>query len=72
MRKNLVIVTIILTFLWLNGISESGTTTVSACTNFKIKDDHTVFFGNSEDQTYSQILETYITFIPRGQVWYDG
>lgn len=72
MRKNRVIVVIILTFVWLNGISESGTTTVSACTNFKIKDDQTVFFGNSEDQTYAQISETYITFIPRGQVWYDG
>ncbi len=72
MRKNCIIFTVILSFLWFNIISESGTTNVSACTNFKIKDDQTVYFGNSEDQTYTQFSETYITFIPIGQVWYDG
>lgn len=72
MRRNRIIITVILSFLWLNVISESGTTNVSACTNFKIKDDQTVYFGNSEDKTYAQFSETYITFIPIGQVWYDG
>ncbi|MHA2053134.1 MAG: hypothetical protein ACW99F_05980 [Candidatus Hodarchaeales archaeon] len=72
MKKNQFIVIVFLTFLWLNGITESGSSIVSACTNFKIKDDQSIFFGNSEDNTYSQILETYITFIPSGQVWYDG
>lgn len=45
---------------------------VSACTVFKITDGETVFFGNSEDQIYPQITETYITFLPSGEVWYDG
>ncbi len=72
MNKNRLFIIVLLTFLWFNGISESGSSTVSACTNFKIKDDQNVFFGNSEDNTYLQILETYITFIPEGQVWYDG
>ena len=72
MNKSRVIFIIFLTSLLVNGINESGTSTVSACTNFKIKDDQTVFFGNSEDKTYTPISETYITFIPRGQVWYDG
>ena len=72
MNRNRIFLIILITFLWVIGISETGTSPVSACTNFKIKDDQTVFFGNSEDNTYTTISETYITFIPRGQMWYDG
>ena len=72
MKRNRVFLIILITFLWVIGICETGTSPVSACTNFKIKDDQTVFFGNSEDNTYTTISETYITFIPRGQVWHDG
>ncbi|MFX1517208.1 MAG: carcinine hydrolase/isopenicillin-N N-acyltransferase family protein [Promethearchaeota archaeon] len=72
MNRKRVFLIILIVFLWVIGISETGTTPVCACTNFKIKDNQTVFFGNSEDNTYTTISETYITFIPRGQVWYDG
>jgi len=62
-----------ISFLWVTSlISESSITDVHACTNFKTKDDQTVFFGNSEDHALSQISDTFITFVPSGQTWYDG
>lgn len=62
-----------ISFLWVTSlISESSITDVHACTNFKIKDDQTLYFGNSEDHALSQISDTFITFVPRGQTWYDG
>lgn len=70
-RKQTIIFFII--FLWVTSlISESSITDVHACTNFKTKDDQTVFFGNSEDNALSQISDTFITFVPSGQTWYDG
>jgi hypothetical protein len=59
----------ILLFLFVSLIN---TANASACINFKITDGQTVLFGNSEDQTYTPISETYITFMPSGHVWYDG
>ena len=62
-----------ISFLWLNSlINESSITNVYSCTNFKIKYGQTVFFGNSEDHAFRQISDTYITFVPKGQTWYDG
>jgi hypothetical protein len=72
MKKKQIIVFFI-GFLWLNSlISGSIIASVHACTNFKIKDDQTFFFGNSEDHAFRQISDTFITFVPRGQTWYDG
>jgi len=59
--------------LWLNFlVSGSGAAVVRACTNFKIRDGETVFFGNSEDHSFNQISDTFITFVPRGQAWPGG
>ena len=53
-------------------ISGSSITSVHACTNFKIGNDQTLYFGNSEDHAFRQISDTFITFVPSGQTWYDG
>jgi len=59
--------------LWLISlISGPSLTNVSACTNFKIRDDQILFFGNSEDHAFRQISDTFITFVPSGQIWYNG
>jgi len=72
MKKKQIIVFFI-SFLWFNSlISGSSITSVYACTNFKIKDDQTFFFGNSEDHAFRQISDTFITFVPQGQTWDDG
>ena len=73
MKKKQIIFVFFIGFLWLNSlINELCMTNVYACTNFKIKDDQIVFFGNSEDHAFRQISDTYVTFVPRGQTWYDG
>ncbi|MHA2246519.1 MAG: carcinine hydrolase/isopenicillin-N N-acyltransferase family protein [Candidatus Hodarchaeales archaeon] len=73
MKKKQIIFVFFFCFLWLNSsISESNISIVSACTNFKIKDDQTVFFGNSEDHNFRPISDTFITFVPSQQIWYDG
>jgi len=73
MKKKQKILVFLVSFLWITSLTdESSITGVHACTNFKTKDDQTVFFGNSEDYALSQISDTFITFVPSGQIWYDG
>ena len=73
MKKKHIIFVFFISFFWLNSlINESSITNVYACTNFKIKEGQTVFFGNSEDLAFRQISDTFITFVPKGQTWYDG
>ena len=73
MKRKQKILVFLISLLWLTSlIRESSITSVHACTNFKTKDDQTVFFGNSEDHALSQISDTFITFVPSGQTWYDG
>jgi len=73
MKKKQIIFVFIISFFWLNSfINESSITNVYACTNFKVKDGQNVFFGNSEDHAFRQISDTYVTFVPKGQTWYDG
>jgi len=72
MKKKQIIVFFV-SFTWLISlISGSSITNVYACTNFKIKDDQTFYFGNSEDHAFRQISDTFITFVPQGQNWFDG
>ncbi|MFX0182203.1 MAG: hypothetical protein ACFE95_03890 [Candidatus Hodarchaeota archaeon] len=73
MKKNQLIFVLFISFLWLNSLlGESGITNVFACTNFKVKNGKTVFFGNSEDLAFHHISDTFITFVPSGQTWVDG
>ncbi|UCH57623.1 MAG: hypothetical protein JSV18_01510 [Candidatus Bathyarchaeota archaeon] len=73
MKKKQMMFVFFISFLLLYSlISESSITNVYACTNFKIKDDQAVFFGNSEDHAFRQISDVFITFVPSGQTWYDG
>jgi len=73
MKKKQSIFVFFICFIWLNSlVSESSIVNVHACTNFKIRDDQTVFFGNSEDHAFIQVSDTLITFLPSGETWYDG
>jgi len=73
MEKNQLFFVFFICVLWLNFVvAESTTGNVYACTNFKIRDEQTVLFGNSEDIARIQPSETVIRFLPKGQTWYDG
>jgi hypothetical protein len=73
MRRKQIQIVFIIGFLLLNSlVNGSKIVVVHACTNFKIRDDETIFFGNSEDHSFKQISDTFITFVPQGQTWYDG
>jgi hypothetical protein len=73
MKKKQIIFVFFISFFWLNSlVNESSIINVYACTNFKIKDGQTIFLGNSEDHAFRQISDTYITFVPKGQTWYNG
>jgi len=78
MKKRCVLLIVLISFLGFSFlganflISRSNIITGASCINFKIKNDHSVFFGNNEDHAFTQISDTFITFVPNGSRWFDG
>jgi hypothetical protein len=77
MKKGQMVIIVFISIFCLNliishSINQSNLTISSSCLNFKIKNDDGVFFGNNEDHAFTQISDTFITFVPNGSKWYDG